>query len=340
MLQGLVPRTMNASSSFWNRLLPGKTRRDARPRLRVQPLGLSDAQLRVLQLLCERIGESLDLLLEIDTRRGEVVIVDRSWTQNTPADRLARAVDARPLLTCDLAPPADPTASALAVFERRQRELLAQLRELPMVRGRSPQFGASGWDPSVLAASYLPSGFDGAASDNGQELPFTPAQQHLVSWVLRGLMDPAVKPLVAGYGPGALMRIDFAQSYALVDPAAQQALRVRREAPVLRDEGRPGADAIERDLPELVWDLGIALGQRRLLDAPADAWHTPLATAKDPAVQRFTRLPRHLELASLLFRARLSPAELQRRTGQSAAEIRPFLQACLFLGLAWWAPEA
>lgn len=333
----MLSQAMN-TFSFWTRLRPAKARADARPRLRVQPLDLSDAQLRVLRLLCERIGESLELLLEIDARHGEVVIADRGCAGAMAPQRLARIVDARPLLTCDLAPPADPGANALAVFERRQRELLAQLRELPMVRGRSPQFGASGWDPAVLAASYLPSGFDEAPAVGLDAPAFTPAQELLVTWLLRGMMDPAVRPLIASYGSGAVVRVDFAQSYALLDPAAQQALRVRREVPTVQTEGRPGADAIERDLPELAWDLGIALGQRRLLDQPADWWHTALATAKDPAVQRFTRLPRHLELASLLFRHRVSPADLQQQTGQSIAEIRPFLQACLFLGLAWWAP--
>lgn len=324
-------------SSFWKRLLPLRSRTDARRRLRVQPLGLSDAQIRHLRPLCARIGESLDLLVEIDTRHGEVVVADSGFAALTPPQRLARIVDARPLVTCDFAPPADPSVGALALFERRQRELMAQLRELPVVRGLSPQFGASGWDPEVLRASFLPSGFEESALGL-EATAFTPAQELLVTWLLRGLMDPSVRPLVAAYGPNAVIRVDFAQSFALVDPLAQQALRVRHELPVLAELGTPGADAIGRDLPELVWDFGMALGQHRLLDQPEDWWHVPLATCEDPAVQRFTRLPRHLELASLLFRERLTPAQLQQRSGQSVAEIRPFLQACLFLGLAWWSP--
>jgi signal transduction histidine kinase len=243
-----------------------------------------------------------------------------------------------PAADLDLSAPADPAETALSLFERRQRELLAQLRELPLVRGLSPQFGASGWDPGVLEASFLPSGFEAAAL--GLDAPALSAQQTLlVTWLLRGLMDSTMKPLTAGYGPQAVMRIDFAQGYALIDPQAQQALRVRRELPEVMAPGVPGADAIERDLRELVWDCGIAAGPLRLLDQPVDWWHTPLSTCADPEVQRFTRLPRHLDLAALLFRERVTPAQLQQRTGHAIAEMRPFLQACLFLGLAWWSPD-
>ncbi|RVT53347.1 hypothetical protein [Rubrivivax albus] len=310
MFTATVSRAMNAA--FWTRLMPASRHAERRPRLRLQPLGFTDTQVRDLRLICERLGETLDLLLEIDTRAGDLVLADRRFTEQTPAHRLAGIADARPLLT--------------------------QLRALPLVRGLSPQFGASGWDPGVVAASSLPSGFDDAPQTLDAP-PFTPAEDLLVTWVLRGLMAPDVKGLVAAYGPQATMRLDFAQGYALIDPAAQQALRVQRRVPTVQDYDSPGADAIARELPALVWDLGIALGDRRLLDQPADGWHTPLATCKDPSVQQYTRLPRHLELASMMFRARLSPAELQRRSGQSVAEIRPFLQACLFLGLAWWAPE-
>ena len=324
--------------SLWAQLLARVGRRAGRPSLRMQAVGLSDAQIRQLRPLCTRIGEALDLLLEVDARHGDVVVTDRAFARRTPPQQLARLVEARPLLTCDLAPSVDAGASGLALFERRQRELLAQLRELPLVRGLSPQFGASGWAPDVVEASTVPSGY-GPAATGLDAPPLSVSQQQLVTWLLRGLIDPEIQPLRLSYGPEAVIRVDFAQSFALVDPLAQQALRVRREVPELTTEGVPGADAIERDLSELVWDLGIAFGPWRLLDQPADWWHTPLSTCADPSVQRFTRLPRHLDLAAELFRARVSPAELQQRTGYSVAEMRPFLQACLFLGLAGWSPE-
>lgn len=326
------------SKNFWSRVLSRSRRADARPSLRVQPLGLTKAQIQALRPVCSRLGEALDMLVEIDLHGGDLVLADRGYAQRQPPALLARQVDARPLVTCDLDTSADPGASVLALFERRQRELLVQLRELPLVRGLSPQFGASGWDPEVLPMSPVPSGFGDTAADFDAPA-FTPAQDMLITWLLRGLMDPSIKPLVAGYGPGALIRIDFAHAYALVDPLAQQALRVRREAPAVTESGAPGADAIERDLQGLVWDFGIAMGRHRLLDQPADWWNTPLSTTGDNVVQQYTRLPRHLELAATLFSGRITPAELQVRTGQSVAELRPFLQACLFLGLAWWSPE-
>lgn len=324
--------------NFWSRLLFRSHRADPRPALRVQALGLTKAQIHALRPVCTRLGEALDMLLEIDLDGGDLVLADRAYALRTPPAQLARQVDARPLVTCDLDTSADPADGVLALFERRQRELLAQLRELPLVRGLSPQFGASGWDPEVLEMSPLPSGFGDASSDFDAP-PFTPAQDMLVTWLLRGLMDPSIRPLVAGYGPGALIRVDFAHAYALVDPQAQQALRVRHEVPSVVESGAPGADAIERDLQDLVWDFGIAMGRHRLLDQPADWWNTPLSTTGDNVVQRHTRLPRHLELGAVLFGGRITPAELQARTGQSLAELRPFLQACLFLGLAWWSPE-
>jgi hypothetical protein len=304
----------------------------------LQAVGLSDAHLRQLQPVCTRLGESLAMQLELDSRQGDLVLAESSFVRSTPPQALAHIVDARPLLTCDLTAPADRVLSPMVLFERRQHELLQQLRDLPLVRKSSPEFGPSGWRVALSESSTGPSGFDGASTS--REAPaMSVDQQRLVTCLLRGLIDASSPPLVLSYGQNALMRIDFQQAYALIDPLAQQALRVRREQPELVHQGTPGADAIARDVDELVWDLGIAFGPLRLLDQPSDWWHTPLSTCADPSVQRFTRLPRHLDLAAVLFSARVTPAELQQRTGHSAAEMRPFLQACLFLGMVWWSPD-
>jgi hypothetical protein len=325
-------------STFWSRFFSRRDGRDDLPRLRVQAVGLTQAQIRQLRPLCDSVGDALDMRLEIDGLQGEVVLAARAFLQRTPPQSLSRLVDARPLVTCDLDDAGDPLVSALALFERRQRDLLAQLRDLPVVRGLSRQFGASGWDPGALPSSFVSSGFDDPAV--GLEAPaFSADEQRLVTWLLRGLTDPAIRPLTLSYGPDAVIRVDFAQSYALVDPMAQQALRVRRERPRIVAEGTPGADAIGRDVDELAWDMGIAFGSLRLLDQPADWWHTPLSTHPNADQQRYTRVPRHLTMGAVLFGERVTPAELQRRTGCSLAALRPFLQACLFVGLAWWSPE-
>lgn len=309
-----------------------------RPTLRLQLLGLNEAQIQALRPLCERLGERLDLRVEMHAARGDIVLADRSFAARTAPQALAAMCEARPLVTCDLADATDPEQDALARFERRQRELLRQLREIPLVRGVSPQFGASGWDREVLDASDPRPGF--GDSDFGLDAPRLDAgQEMLVTWLLRGLLDPEMKPLCATYGPNAVLRVDFARSFALVDPLAQQHLRVRRELPRLAGIESPGPEAIERDLDALVWDVGIAAGNHRLLNQPPDWWDTPLSTCQDPAVQRYTRLPRHLALAAVLFSERVTPAQLQHRTGLAVADIRPFLQACLFLGLCWWAPD-
>lgn len=323
--------------SLWTSLFGRGTTH--RPTLKLHALGLSETQIRSLRPLCDRLGECLDLLVELDARQGDIVLADRSFAARTAPQLLATICEARPLVTCDLSEAADPALPALALFERRQRELLRQLREIPLVRGVSTQFGASGWDREVIDASELPSGF--GDSSFGLDAPrFDAGQEMLVTWLLRGLLDPDMKPLTASYGANAVIRIDFARSFALVDPLAQQHLRVRRELPRLVGIESPGMEAIERELDSLVWDIGIAAGHHRLLNQPPDWWHTPLSTCKDPAVQRYTRLPRHLDLAAVLFAERVTPAELQHRTGLSVVDLRPFLQACLFLGLCWWSPEA
>jgi hypothetical protein len=250
MPSAIARHAMN-QHSMWAQLLARVGRRAGRPSLRLQAVGLTDAQIRQLRPLCTRIGEALDLLLEVDARQGDVAVTDRAFARCTPPQQLARLVEARPLLTCDLAPPVDAGAGGLALFERRQRELLAQLRELPLVRSRSPQFGASGWAPDVVEASAVPSSF-GSVATGPDAPPLSVNQQQLVTWLLRGPIDPEIQPLRLSYGPEAMIRVDFAQSFALVDPLAQQALRVRREVPDLTAEGVPGADAIERELSELV----------------------------------------------------------------------------------------
>ncbi len=323
--------------SLWSRLRRPEAHA-GRPRLRMQTLGLSDAQARTLRPVLDRIGECLDVLLELDARQGDIVLAEQHFLRRTTPQQLASLCEARPLVTCDLLDSPDPALSALALLESRQRVLLRQLRDLPMVRGLSPQFGASGWGPDVVQASQLGSGFDeDLLSLDAPTLDA--AQQRFVDTLLDGLTDPTQAPMVATYGPRAALRADFADAYALLDPLALQRLRVHRELPRLVRLDAPGPDAVARELDELVWDVGIACGGFLLRQQPRDWWHTPLATAQDPSLQRYSRVPRHLELTQLLFTGRITPAELQRQSGQSVAELRPFLQACLFLGLAWWSPQ-
>ena len=57
-------------------------------------------------------------------------------------------------------------------------------------------------------------------------------------------------------------------------------------------------------------------------------------------VSRLTALPQHRELARCLAVAPISPDELRRRCRVRSSDLRGFLQACLFLGLVHWMPDA
>lgn len=95
----------------------------------------------------------------------------------------------------------------------------------------------------------------------------------------------------------------------------------------------PGAK--QRDLDLVVWDIAVAAGGFRLLHAPINWWHAPLI-----AQVSYTAVPQHLAMARCLAAAPISPADLRRRSRVSLTDLRGFLQACLFLGLANWVPAA
>lgn len=193
--------------SLWSRLRRPEAHA-GRPRLRMQTLGLSEAQARTLRPVLDRIDECLDVLLELDARQGDIVLAEQHFVRRTTPQQLASLCEARPLVTCDLLDSPDPALSALALLESRQRVLLRQLRDLPMVRGLSPQFGASGWGPDVVQASQLGSGFDeDLLSLDAPALDA--AQQRFVDTLLDGLTDPTQAPMVATYGPRAALRADF-----------------------------------------------------------------------------------------------------------------------------------
>ena len=53
-------------------------------------------------------------------------------------------------------------------------------------------------------------------------------------------------------------------------------------------------------------------------------------------IGRYSRLPRHMELARQLVAGPMTPSALRRNVRVSVADLRRFLQACLFLGLVHW----
>lgn len=157
--------------------------------------------------------------------------------------------------------------------------------------------------------------------------------------VLRGRADPLLPNFAASYGAEANVQFDFRARLVFIDPQAQRQLRVHRELPQPALGARPKGDAIVRELDETLWDMGIAGGQFPLLDAPHDWWRTPLRWAVDARVERYSRIPRHCDLARCLSQGPTSPSELRRYAHVSVADLRSFLQASLMLGLLRWTTD-
>lgn len=327
-----------------------------RAKLTLQPLGLDDAELAVLRPLLPALGDRLALRLELQRAAGQVVLVGEAFTRQVPARVLQAWCASRPVVVLGELPvdASMPPAQAARMLARQQSALLDQLCALPVVQRASVLWGATGWEPEVgaplrdtaaaMADSALGSGF---GRDSGFDSrwpageppapPFDPGQQAMIHAVLRALETPLHPPLVLSYGPEASLSIDFGAGCVLVDPAAQQALRVRHELPLLAQHARPGRSATVRDLRETVWDLGVAGAGYRLLGEPANWAHAKVEDAGLAQLPGCTRLPRHLELGRCLMHGGpATPAALRKLARCSVGELRGFLQASLLLGMLRW----
>jgi hypothetical protein len=198
----------------------------------------------------------------------------------------------------------------------------------PSTRGAAASSGAnSGYDSQFdtrLDAELL----DSALLQHGHR---TVMQQ-----VLRGRADVLLPTFAASYGADANIVFDFRARLVFIDPQAQRQLRVHRELPQPAPGARAKGDAIVRELDETLWDIGIAAGPYPLLDAPHDWWRTPLRWAVDARVERYSRIPRHCDLARCLIEGPASPSELRRYAHVGLADLRSFIQAGLMLGLLNW----
>jgi hypothetical protein len=162
----------------------------------------------------------------------------------------------------------------------------------------------------------------------------------VIQQVLRGRADALLPAYSASYGADANLVFDFHARLAFVDPQAQRQLRVHRELPQPAPGARTQGDAIVRELDETLWDIGIAAGPHPLLDAPGGWWRTPLHWAVDARVERYSRIPRHIDLARCLIERPASPSDLRRYAHVSLADLRSFIQAGLMLGLMAWGQAA
>ncbi len=337
-----------------------------RPRLTLQHLASPAAELPALRDALQAVGEQLEMSFELAANRGDVVLLEADLAARIPPHLLTSMADNRPVLLLSGSRAGDgqwPRRGA--TFERHQQQLLQQLRSLSLVRQQSAPArqsadadadaeSSSGWGNEQSAAQPQRGdaepprgcdlGFDSAfdqalLNDQPTTESLADVQYELMHTVRRGLLDPNAPVLHASYGVDANLRFDFRQRIVTLDPLAQRQLRVHRELPSPVQGAAPSAEVTVRELAETVWDLVIAGGSHALFDAPADWWHCALAAPAAGAVQRCTRLPRHLALARVLEAGPTTPSQLRRTARVDIDDLRRFPQACLMLGLVHWLPN-
>lgn len=300
--------------------------------LMVQHLGFSEAELGTLAEVLDGVGRELGVQCRLSDANGDLVLAERELVDRVAPQVLHAFAGARPLLTIDCA------AARVQGLRQRVRWVHADLvRQLQQLMRELPSAGV---------VHTMPSGDSGFDSAFDSRQPGAIAEEHepdvgsveLLVRVRRGLTDLGRPPLTASYGPGAVLSIDFVRGTALIDELAEQRLRVTRELPALDDSAMPGIRARRRDLDLVAWDLGFAAHGHRLLDAPADWWHTPIVALPYANIRRYTQQPQHLSMARLLADGSRTPSELRRRCRVSVVELRGFVQAMLFLGIAQWLP--
>jgi hypothetical protein len=304
----------------------------------------TDADLAAVQALLDRVGQALEVRFELKPNAGDAVLMDADLAARMSPQLVQAFTEDRPLVTLTGMHRPDELLMPMAErLERRQRELLAQLREIPLVQQRAG--GRAAEVVPTVPQGNLASGYDSHFDSNFDitelmALEIAEGQRQVLQRVLAGLRAREAAVLCASYGPGANLRINFNTRLVAIDALALQQLRVRRELP----QPAPGAvtqpDAPLRDLEETVWDLGLAAGPFPLLDAPADWWHQPLAWTAGARIEPYTRVPRYIELARLLQAAPATPSELRRRARVGVADLRRFLQAALMLSLLHWQPHS
>jgi hypothetical protein len=327
------------ANSLWNtlraRLLPAR-RRGPR-RIALQHVMSSDEDIDTVRAVLDGVGEALDVEFELRAGAGDIVLMDADLAGRMSPQLVHAFTEERPLVTLTSLQREDELLLPLAErFERRQRELLAQLREIPFVR-RAAGGAAAPVSPQDTAG--FDSGFDTRA--HATELlaaEIEEGRRELMQRVLRGRHAHHLPPLTASYGPGAHLRFDFAAQRVSIDALALQHLRVRRELPRPAPGAQPQEEATLRDLDQTVWDLGLAAGPHALLDEPGDWWHTALVWTAGARLEHYSRLPRYLALAQYLKQAPRTPSQLRRHARVGVADLRCFLQATLMLGLTRWQP--
>lgn len=328
-------------STLWTRLRKRWNPAGRAPHfITLQHLMPADADLVAVQAALDRVGEALAVQFELQESAGDILLMDAALASRMSPQALQSFTAARPLVTLvDERSRDELMLSAAQRLERRQRELLVQLREIPLVRRRARPGACAAASTAQQASDSqaFDSAFDSRA--DGTDLlsaDIDPAQHTLMQRVLHGLRAAEAPLFTASYGPDAHLRFDFLHRTVRIDALALQHLRVQREVPRPAPGVTPNSDAQVRELEEVVWDLGLACGPFALLDQPDDAWRTPLRWTRHAPIEQFTRVPRYIEMARLLQAAPMSPSELRRRARVGVLDMRRFLQAALMSQLLRW----
>jgi hypothetical protein len=341
------------TSVLWNALRTRLgTPRQERGSVSLQHLGLSDRDIGDLRPVLDKVGDELAVNLELHGHAGDIVLLDVPFASRLSPQLVHAFTEGRPVvLLGDGQTEAGPLLSTAQRLERRQQALLRQLREIALVRARSAKADSGQWAPTSAPASQSSSmdrstsGFDAGFDSriDGDQLmaaSLEHGQREVLQHVVRALFQPGAKPYAASYGAEANLLFDFKARLVFIDPQAQQQLRVKRELPQPAPGAKPQTDALVRELDETLWDLGVAAGPFPLLDEPANWWRCPLRLVEGAQMERYSRIPRNLDLARRLAQGPAAASELRRHANVSVSDLRRFIQAGLMLRLLDWAPGA
>lgn len=330
----------------------GDLLRQDRPQLTLDHFGFDPASLQCLRDALDELARELHAVLNLQSSGGDVVLIDEHVPHTVPAPVLQAICEGRPCITVARGRPRAGMARGAIAAQALRQALLAQIDATP--RGGRDAMATRTRPPAAnaLPASGFASGFDsGLDSGLDSRSPSTPCladqpldhgRRQLLHGLRRAWLHADETELGLSYGPGRSMLLDFDQGLAWVEVEALHCLRVQRELPHPAPAGRLVGGRLVRELELTLWDLATAAGPFELLDAPAHWWHTDLRPLRLEDVSRYSNLPLHLELARTMAGGGMTPSRLRRECRTSIAEIRCFLQACLFLGLVQWgsAPDA
>lgn len=324
-------------------------------RVTVQHLMLAEPDLRCVQAALDPVGRRLGVQFVLQGHAGDIVLLDADLSGRISPQLVHALVEDRPtVLLGSLQRPEVAALDATQQQALREQELQRQLLGIGLVRRHSAKPDAAHWHRSGLHAVAAQTGAPQARPVVAADSDFDPTfdsridaqqlaaatllteQTALLAQVQRGLGDPGTPALAASYGPDAHLHFNFSTGLVCIDPLALQHLRVRRDVPLPAAGVRPDADSAHHELQDVVWSLGLASGHLALMGAPADWWHTPLQCTGLERIERYSRVPQHLDMARRLQAGALTPSELRRQACVGVAELRRFLQACLALQLLQW----